>query len=115
MTALPALLPAGIAACMVAAGVCGAVGVASAWFDWRERRRGARDGAERPAGGPNSPRRHRRRVGALYGPHSASCARETGAEAVSGPQGPATATDPPAPQSDTHKPADARTDPMTPH
>ena len=39
MTTLSACLPAGIAACMVAAGVCGALGVASAWIDWRERRR----------------------------------------------------------------------------
>ncbi|MFI5473165.1 hypothetical protein ACIA6D_23360 [Streptomyces cacaoi] len=39
MTTLPACLPAGIAACTVAAGVCGAVGAASAWIDWRERRR----------------------------------------------------------------------------
>ncbi|MGW2048627.1 hypothetical protein ACWCPF_26100 [Streptomyces sp. NPDC001858] len=38
MTTLPACLPAGIAVCVVAAGVWVVVGVVSAGIDWRERR-----------------------------------------------------------------------------
>lgn len=72
MTALPACLPAGIAACMVAAGVCGVLGAASAWIDWRGRRRGALYGSQSPVPAPEAPEPRIHATGRPTGAHGTS-------------------------------------------